>query len=1123
MLAKTMPRKLKKNAATKLADLMKLNRAFRKSVQLDHDFLDKKSTEGFVATDFIEDCFGRIQEAFQSNSTQRAWRLTGDYGSGKSAFALNILKVACGRQKEVPSQLKLRKKLNYTPVIVIGDREPILTSIGKALVAQVPSLSKARLPVSNDELINLLKKAIDASDGIFLVFDEMGKHLEYAMMHPDSSDVYILQKLAEMADRSGSKPFVFMAILHLGITSYFADVDSTSRKEWEKVSGRFNEITYQHPFEQTVQLCVNALNLDVSKLPANLSNQASKAMRWCVDSGMFGHASSQYLSQLAPSIFPLHPTVLAPLNAVLKRFGQNERSLFSFLTGNEPHTLQEIASVAVEDAYFYRISNLYDYIKSGIAPAMTNGRAAHWRVIESVVRQSDSNLEALILKTAGVLNLLDADNMLATAEMLQRSLAGEPNVTPKKIESSIRKLKSRHLLFERGIMRGYALWPHTSVHLDDEFEKALEEQGEPSEPMRMVASLLEPRQIVARRHYIETGNLRHFELQFLPANDFIKYLEKGPTAQLGDADGFLTVFLPKSQREYKETVRFAVEPGNCLDSNVSIAVSRPPLDLLGIAKDVQAWRHVSKSVTALASDEYARKELQRQLRTAEERLDEMVSKFVGSDLNTTNLQWFQGGVKLKNSGEAISKRLSSICDQIYPDCPYILNELVNRRISSSAGSRARTALIEHMSKRQADPFLGMDESKNPPEMSIYLSILQAGNIHVEDTDNPGMWKIAFPKSKRTDNCRLKPSLKAIEKFLKANEGQRVSLDKVIDLLTSAPIGARQGVVPLILAIYIAATPHATAVYEDATYIHSVGADKIQRMAKEPEYFELQHCAVEGVKIEVFRSIAAIFGIQETQNPAVLDVVRPLMQFISTVPEYARNTKKLQAESIELRQALLTARDPSALVFKKIPQVIGVDETDGGKIGEKLSELISDIQNSYDRLLARLAQSITDAFDTSSPIEEFREELGLRAKALAENLTENDLRSFVLRLGDKKLNFKHWLESLANHLARKSSARWNDQDEDIFDQKLGSLAKRMLRAEAANDDITRKGLSSNKKRVVRLALTKPDGSEHAELLHWSEDEEEKVNELEKQILELINKNGRAGLGATAKALWAHLEK
>lgn len=1116
-----MPRTKPQIPCLHVSDLLDVNKTFRKSVQLSHDYHDASSTEGFVVTEFITECFGRMSEAFQLNSTQRAWRITGDYGSGKSAFALNLLKAACGKHNEVSRDLKLKASRGLTPVIVEGERESLVTSIGNALIAQVPGLEDSRTPRSNDGLMRLLKKAIDQTKGIFLVMDEMGKNLEYAMMNPDNSDVYILQKLAELADRSGEKPFVLVAILHLGISSYFADIDSTSRKEWEKVAGRFQEITYHHPFEQTVQLCSSALNVNVGQLPRRLIKQSETSMAWCVDEGIFGHSSKKFLVGEAAGIFPLHPTVLAPLNALLKRFGQNERSLFGFLAGNEPDALQSVMGAKIDNAGFYGVHHLYTYIRTNVAPAMSNGKSTHWRVIESVVRQAKNRHEEIILQAVGVLNLLEVDSMSATEEMIIRMLAHSQDIGIKVIAPTIKELQKRHLLFERGTQRGYALWPHSSVHLDDEFEKAMGELGEPSEPMRMVASLLEPQQIVARRHYVETGNLRHFELQFLPSSDLQEFLKKGATAQLGVADGFVTVFLPRNQRAYKEALAVMESQHQELSQSVVCAIAKPPVDLLGTAKDVQAWKHIGSNVKALASDDYARKELQRQQLASATRLEELVSNFVGEDINSPNLSWFYQTGATEDNKLAISKRLSKLCDLIYPECPCINNELINRRVSSSAGSRARTALIDHMATSPSDAYLGMDQSKNPPEMSIYLSILQAGNIHVEDKSNPGKWKIEIPKSKKSDPCRLCPALKAIESMLKEHEGKRVSLDKIIDRLTQSPIGARQGLIPLILAIYIDATTHSTAVYEDSTYIHSVGADQIQRMAKEPEFFELQYCAVEGVRAEVFNSLAKVLGLQVTEKPAVLDVVRPLMHFISNVPEYARNTNRLKPASKELRQALLTARDPSALIFEKIPAIIQADG-DHSKIGKQLAVLISEIQGAYNRLLDRMAQSITDGFGANISIDKFRTELKQRSSILSRELTDSDLRSFVLRVGDDKLNYRQWLESLANHLARKSASRWNDQDEEIYHQKLAAMAKRMIRAEAANADISKHGLKKNQERVVRIALTKPDGSDYAELLHWGEDEEEKVNELEKQILELINQNGRAGLGATAKALWSHLE-
>ena len=1124
---KTMPRtpNNRKGKATRggysVADLMRFNPRFRRSVQIELDLDDPQSTSGYIGTDFVIQSFERIGAAFKAGSTQRAWRLTGDYGSGKSGFALALAKAVSGKAHELPRALRFSSALRLHPVIVTGEREPLHLTIGNAIIAQAPGMKKEPVPQSDIELIELVKVALKKSSGIFLVLDELGKNLEQAMMNPASADVYVLQRLAELATRSKDTPFVVLAVLHMGISSYTADLDTNSRKEWDKVAGRFEEIHYHHPFEQIVQLCGAALGLDTSAVPKSLLDLQRRGMRWAVDSGYYGSAPAESLIALAPAIFPLHPTVLPPLVNILRRFGQNERSLFGFLAGHEPSSLQDVARIEIDKARSFSLADLYNYVRANIAHTMTNGRATHWRIIESVVQQGKDATEANILKAIGVLNLIEDDSMLATHELLIEALGNNDRATQSSIEKLIASLKGRHLIFERGSVRGYALWPHTSVHLDDAFEEARNQLGEPTKPMLMISSLLEPRQIVARRHYIETGNLRHFELQFLPAIDYPDFLKSGGKAQMGIPDGFVIIFLPANEREYREVLELMSNRKNHPDSATLVGLTRPPLELLGIARDLQSWEHVQRTVKELGSDEYARHELHGQIRNARAKLNEQIDRLLGWNTNPDQVSWFRSGKPDKFEPDGLSSKLSQISQEIYKSCPIVTNELINRRITSSAGSRARTVLIEAISTNSSLEFLGMDDAKNPPEMAIYLSVLKAGNLHVPDGDNSGRWKFVIP-SKNDDACRLAPAFKTVEDLLEANDGKRVKATEILDALRAEPIGARDGLIPLILALYLAAQSRQTAVYEDATFIHGLDGDGMQRLIKEPEHFELQRCAIEGVRLEVFDAIAGVFNLPERPQPQVLDVVQPLMQFVSSVPEYCRNTKKLSSEARAFRLALLTARDPAALIFEDIPAAAGIAPHQGKKLGSKIASLIDEIRGSYDTLLARLAACITDAFDTTSDVTAFRAELNGRTGAIAKSLAETDLRSFVLRLGDQELDYRKWLESLANHLAKKSAIRWNDADEDVFDQRLHHLAKRMLRAEAAQADITRNGIYGDPDRVVRLMLTRPDGSEHGELLHWNADEDATVTKLSIEISELIRKNGRAGLGATVKALWSHLE-
>src|SRR5205823_5671492 len=82
-------------------------------------------------------------------------------------------------------------------------------------------------------------------------------------------------------------------------------------------------------------------------------------------------------------------------------------------------------------------------------------------------------------------------------------------------------------------------------------------------------------------------------------------------------------------------------------------------------------------------------------------------------------------------GKELLLYLGEECDRIYHSTPIVRNELINRDAPSSAAVAARTKLVEAMATAPGAKFLAMDETKRPAEMALYLSILKAGNLHVE--------------------------------------------------------------------------------------------------------------------------------------------------------------------------------------------------------------------------------------------------------------------------------------------------------------------------------------------------------------------------------------------------------
>ena len=72
----------------RISDLFNIGNRFLRSTHLERDFEDPSALLGYVVTDFTRSCLGRVANGLEPRSGQRAWRMTGDYGAGKSSFAL---------------------------------------------------------------------------------------------------------------------------------------------------------------------------------------------------------------------------------------------------------------------------------------------------------------------------------------------------------------------------------------------------------------------------------------------------------------------------------------------------------------------------------------------------------------------------------------------------------------------------------------------------------------------------------------------------------------------------------------------------------------------------------------------------------------------------------------------------------------------------------------------------------------------------------------------------------------------------------------------------------------------------------------------------------------------------
>lgn len=1058
-----------------ILDILRPQPRFFRSVSLERDLRDPAALDAYVVTPWLQNLIDRFLSGAEVGSTRRAWRITGDFGVGKSALALALACYLDPQTRENAEQVVecARALSRLLPVVVVGSRSSfgdiLANGVGETLAGRAgldinPSDQDALLDLLRADpakgcarLTNLIAET-GRFDGIFLVIDELGKFLEHAAA--TGGDIIALQNLAEAAARSGGEPFILLTILHQGVTSYAESAPATARSEWAKVAERFEELTFDHPLTHTAALVAAALGADMTALPAAVRQAYGRA---CSDVDSIGWIPAGTVSD-GTTCYPLHPSVLAVAPRFFSLFGQNERSLFSFLASEEPFGVRAFSRRSAEAGVLYRLDNFFDFVAAAFGGRVIGRNAgADWSRIQAVLRRSADRppLEARILKVVGLLTLTDAEHLVADADALVTCLG--PDLPRAEVQTAIDTLKAGGMLFERSGLAGLRLWVARRVDMNAlwrEAESALPRLDSVAEAL---ATLAPRRAVLARRHAVQTGTLRQFNLTFLPYSRLPSHKPKP------EGDGSVLVVLNDRMSDHDLAVR---EARRISEHHERIVVAvLPPLDDLGpLVLELSRAQWLERQAGALRDDSFAAAELTRQIGWVEARIEETLSQLLGLvEPPAPTVQFVWSGTPLL-AAAPLHGLISTVCDKLYRDAPHVQNELLNRRSLSSAAAAARQRLLEGLFAAADKPGFGIQSEKSPPERALYLSIVQRGRLHVcEDA----RWRLALPESgEATDPLHLHPALAHLDLRLR-QASDRVSAETLIKELGAPPFGVREGLAFLLLGHVLALYREHIAVYERGTFVPRFDGGGFMRLTKTPGLIAFQWAKAEGVRAIVFNRLAEMLCASR-EPEGLLSVVTPLVQFGVALPFHTRMTQQLSPRAMRVRQVLISANSPIDILFRDLPEACGCapfaqsDTADGNHVEEfvqRLHDAVEELGSAYTVFVDRLRQTLFTAMGAGD-----RATLAARASGLVVGLHDPQLRAFSQRLADRNGTEDNWIEAVAGAVVTKTPNRWLDADEARWQSMVQALAGQFARAESVSFPIDGQG------PAVRIGLTRAGGDE-----------------------------------------------
>lgn len=712
--------------ATLISECLHIARRYARSIRIERDHKDPESLDGYVITPAVQYALEQLIAGLRAGSAQRAWRVTGPYGAGKSAFGIFIAnlfnRTGPGHQKALSGLNLVSKDLaavalgvpRYLPIPVTGSRDRFgdvlfsrlvhevdterVAGRNPAIVAEIKKYQRAITAgqVQDGKAIQLvadfaqyIKRSSLPYDGVLILIDEMGKFLEYAAIRPNKTDAFLFQRLGELASGASEIPLAVIGFLHHRFADYAIGYGQRVEEEWAKVSERFEEIPFDESPEQYAFLLASAIENDSSLMSQHGLVDRAKSLYQEAQRIGVSITSQRHEDLLAASanVYPIHPATLVALSSGIKRFGQNERSLFSFLLSHEPHAFQQFISTTLLHAdNWYRLSDLFDYLASiGTLRFREGDRRRRWDYLQSVLVSSPdlSDIEREALKAVGLINVLEPiQGLKADEATISFSLRDETESDD--VSKALSSLTRKGILYQRSSQRDFCLWSNTSIDLEALYEEAERRVPPVAQLETFLETLPQARPVLAHRHYHETGTLRAFEIRYASLGKVEHQMALGGPSGFDGQILVIPVGVGEDFNRAQEIIRQSTLPK---DLKILFHLTEVTPADLSIARELRIWQWIQSSCQELRVDEFGRSEVKRRLDEVTAELEQSLSSFLVFEDSPVKRKgyWFHQSRQLDiPDRKSLNQKLSDICDELYSASPLIRNELINRsRLSSS--------------------------------------------------------------------------------------------------------------------------------------------------------------------------------------------------------------------------------------------------------------------------------------------------------------------------------------------------------------------------------------------------------------------------------------------------------
>lgn len=727
----------------------------------------------------------------------------------------------------------------------------------------------------DDTLLKVCNQLKKKNYHLMIVWDEFGRVLQNLHLSEINKFMQEIQDIAELAN-NGVKNLSTLFVAHKPLGFYLNFATKELRDEFAKVEKRFKVIEIKSDYITFLQITSEVLKSN--KVPSLVTKEDISSLRkYNVFSSYLN--DTELLNLVSKGSYPLHPITLYALPKLSSIFGQNERSLFSFLYDDSSNGL--MGYLQSSKGYYY-VDRLVDFFFSNIEKSYVEDIELYNIYISNVKRipvlVEENTFDAVrVYKFAMIWRLINGNHILKLSSNFISYALGLDILI---VEQILTKLNTLKLLRYNSIHMEWEIFKGSNLDLDKELTIVQSKIKITKDSLINLFNLRNQYKYVYSNKHNAVNEITRFALMEIRYKDSTDELKHDLRINLI----FKDLSFEKSEKDV-----------------IQVKLNFHYSDLKDTLSDIFTLQYIKNNEYYIR--EYPGLEVDIDYKMSI--LDKELNRFY-SRIFTSEFKFENNDLEINNIVE-LNDYLSSLFDSRYPDYPMIINDQLNMFKISSVQYNAFVKVCNDTINNNGN-LSEIYDGSSPADL-IYMSVIE--NIEFINKNKIVLRKIQ----------------KSLRKHLKNNPNGKV-ID-MISILEDKPFGVRPYIALLLAFHLIRDEWNDMLLFIGDTYIPNIKTlDLLDYLINHPQMLKYSFSIFDNENREYLEELEEIFV---TSNDLVKNkslsvrVCSNMHEWYIGLPTVTQQGMKMGISNIAFMDVIKSSRSNPTLAIERLMSEFSLED------------------------------------------------------------------------------------------------------------------------------------------------------------------------------------------------------